>query len=193
MSAQKIHPSRIGFDFDGVIADTAEAFIRIACHQYEYCDIKLDDITHFQVEQCTDMDIEIVNSIFTQILLDSIGSKLMPMPGAINVLEEMAEVASVTVITARTISEPVTQWFQKHMEDSATKNIRLVAMGDHNNKPRFAKELNLTHFIDDRAETCLQLQETGIRSILFSQPWNRSSHHQLPKVNSWEEIRTLCL
>ena len=47
MIAAKIHPAEIGFDFDGVIADTVEAFIRIACEQYAHCGIRPEDITRF--------------------------------------------------------------------------------------------------------------------------------------------------
>ena len=50
MTARPLHPAEIGFDFDGVIADTVEAFIRIACEQYGHCGIRPEDITHFLVE-----------------------------------------------------------------------------------------------------------------------------------------------
>ena len=36
--------NEIGFDFDGVIADTAEAFIRLACSEYGYCGFSRDQI-----------------------------------------------------------------------------------------------------------------------------------------------------
>ncbi len=32
-----IQIEQLGFDFDGVIADTAEAFIRLICTDYNYC------------------------------------------------------------------------------------------------------------------------------------------------------------
>ncbi len=191
MTGIKINPAQTGFDFDGVIADIGEAFLRIACYQYEYCDIRIDDITHFHVEQCTDMNPQIVESIFTQILNDSVGSELKPMPGSIEVLKQMAEIAPVKIITARPIAAPVIHWFEQYMERDTVANIQLVAMGDHDDKARYIKELNLTHFIDDRAETCYQLQEAGIKSILFAQPWNRSHHADIPKVDSWDDIKNL--
>ena len=189
---QKIHPAQIGFDFDGVIADTAEAFIRIACEQYDYCGIELDHITRFEVEECTELNFEIVEEIFTRILHDSVGTQLMPMAGAIRVLEELSIHAPVTIITARPLAEPVHRWMEKHMPSPLIEQIRLVAMGDHDDKARHVRQLNLSHFIDDRAETCQQLEQAGVRSILFSQPWNRS-HTTLPAVQNWEEIRALCL
>ncbi len=189
---QKIHPAQIGFDFDGVIADTAEAFIRIACEQYDYCGIKLEHITRFEVEECTELHYEIVEEIFTSILHDSVGTQLMPMKGAIQVLEELSTHAPITIITARPLADPVHRWMEEHMPSPLINKIRLVAMGDHDDKVRHVHRLDLSHFIDDRAETCKQLEQAGVRSILFSQPWNRA-HNTLPAVQNWEEIRALCL
>ena len=192
MMAPKIHPAEIGFDFDGVIADTVEAFIRIACEQYAHCGIRPEDITDFSVEQCLDMDAGIAESIFLQILQDSVGTGLLPMPGAVQVLGELTGQAQVTIVTARPEAEPVHHWLQTIFPDPVWPHIRVVAMGDHDNKARHIKGLGLTTFIDDRAETCLQLRSAGIRSIVFAQPWNLD-RHDLPTVCSWADIRTLCL
>ncbi len=191
MTAGKLSPAAIGFDFDGVIADTVEAFIRIACEQYDHSDICPEDITHFSVEQCLPMNVGIAESIFLQILKDSVGTGLLPMPGAISVLSELTEMATVTIITARPDADPVHQWLQTFFSDTAYRKIRVVAMGDHDDKARHVKMSGLTAFVDDRAETCLQLSQAGIHSIVFSQPWNRN-RHSLPAVQNWEEIRALC-
>ena len=191
MGAIKIAPAEIGFDFDGVIADTVEAFIRIACEQYSHCDICPEDITHFSVEQCLAMDAGIAEAIFLQILRDSVGTGLLPMPGAIEVLSELAGEAPVTIITARPEADPVQHWLQTIFPAPVWQQMRVVAMGDHDDKARFIRRSGLTTFVDDRAEPCLQLNQAGIHSIVFSQPWNRN-RHTLPAVQSWEEIRALC-
>lgn len=192
MSAARIHPAEIGFDFDGVIADTVEAFLRIACEQYDHCGFRPEDITHFSVEQCLDMEAGIVESIFLQILRDSVGTGLLPMPGAVEVLSELTGRAEVTIITARPEADPVDHWLRTVFPQRVRRQIRVVAMGDHDDKARHIKQLGLSSFVDDRAETCLQLSREGIRSIVFAQPWNRERHN-LPTVRSWEEIRGLCL
>ena len=191
--SEKIDPGRLGFDFDGVIADTAEAFLRLACEKYHRCDIRLEDITCFAVERCLDMDAEIIHSIFMEILLDSVGTGLRPMPGAVEVLGELTEVAPVAVVTARPDPEPVRAWMRTVLPPSTLPRIRIVAMGAHDDKPRHILKHGLTHFIDDRAETCLQLASAGIRPIVFSQPWNRDHRHGLATVSNWREIRALCL
>lgn len=187
----KIHPSRLGFDFDGVVADTAEAFIRLCCEEYDYCSIKLEDITHFEVEQCLNMDPEVVEAVFNSILLDSVAAGLKPMEGAIPVLEEMTACSQVTLVTARPHPEPVQQWVDAVMPDTVSRNIRIVAMGAHDDKPRHVRGHGLECFVDDRAETCHQLMEAGIKPIVFSQPWNRG-RHSFFSVDTWEEIRHLC-
>ena len=188
----KIHPSRLGFDFDGVVADTAEAFIRLCCEDYGYCSIRLEDITHFEVERCLDMDPEIVEAVFTRILLDSVEVRLKPMDGAVQVLEELTAHSQVTLVTARPHPEPVRQWLETVMEESVSRNIHIVAMGAHDDKPRYVRDQGLEYFVDDRAETCYQLMEAGIRPIVFSQPWNRG-RHSFTSVSTWNEIRNLCL
>jgi uncharacterized HAD superfamily protein len=52
----KINPAHIGFDIDGVVADTGGAFIRIAAEEYGINSFTLDDITSFEVIDCLDVD-----------------------------------------------------------------------------------------------------------------------------------------
>jgi 5'(3')-deoxyribonucleotidase len=188
-----IDPSRLGFDFDGVIADTAESFLRIACEDYGLCGFRPEDITRFEVENCLDMPAEIVAAIFRKILEDSLGTGLRPMPGALEVLSELAEKAgTVTVVTARPLLSPVVDWFAHFLPQSVLNVLRVVAMGNHDDKPRHILAQGLHCFIDDRAETCSQLHAAGIQPLVFNQPWNQDCHH-FPVVNSWQEIRGLFL
>lgn len=192
MKHKKIDPGLLGFDFDGVIADTAETFLRIACEEFDLCGIRKEDITDFEVEECLDVPSEIVDTIFTKVLLDSVGTGLKPMAGAIEVLGQLAEIAVVTVVTARPYASPVHDWLDSMFPKSTLPRIRVVAMGAHDDKPRHIHNQELRYFIDDRAETCVQLSQAGIKPFVFCQPWNEK-RHQLPVVNSWQEIRTLCL
>ncbi len=188
---EKINPALLGFDFDGVIADTAEVFIRLACEKYGHCDIRIEDITDFEVDRCLQIAPDIVQAIFLEVMLDSIGTGLQPMPDAVQVLGELTEQAELTVITARKKPEPVQNWFEKYLPPSTCTRIRIIAMGVHDNKSLHIQKAGLTHFIDDRAETCLQLDNAGIGAIVFDHPWNKN-RHQLPTVGSWQQIRNLC-
>jgi len=191
-AAKKMHPAGIGFDFDGVIADTVEAFIRIACEQYGHCGICLEQITHFLVEECLPMDAGLAEAIFLKILRDSVGTGLLPMPGAVEVLGELSRHGRVSIVTARPDAQPVHVWLQTVFPEPVWQRIQVTAVGDHDDKARHIKALGLSAFIDDRAETCMQLHHAGIKAIVFSQPWNQN-RHALPTVRTWAEIRNLCL
>jgi len=187
---EKIRPDSIGFDFDGVVADIGEAFIRLACDNYNYCSISLEDISSFQVEHCIDIPPEIVERIFADILQDSLGTGLKPIPGALETLARLSCVGEVTIITARPELQPVQEWFDFYRPPGSGNNIRLVATGDHDNKEGFIRQCGLHHFIDDRTLTCLQLAEAGLYPIVYTQPWNRNQH-DLPTVANWDEIAEL--
>jgi 5'(3')-deoxyribonucleotidase len=192
MFSAAIDPAQLGFDFDGVIADTAETFLRLACTEYDLCGFDKKDITNFEVEQCLDMPRQMVDDIFTRVLVDSVGTGLKPMPGAVDVLGAISETAEVTVVTARPFARPVHDWLEHVFPQPVLKKIKVVAMGAHDDKSRHIHNLKLRYFIDDRAETCVQLDHDGINSIVFSQPWNEN-RHQLPVVDCWEDIRELCI
>jgi hypothetical protein len=86
----KINPALIGFDIDGVVADTGGAFIRIAGEEYGINSITLEDITSFEVIDCLDVDQGIIEAIFTRLLDDPLSAGLQPMEDAISVLHRWA-------------------------------------------------------------------------------------------------------
>lgn len=187
---RKILPHEIGFDFDGVIADTAAAFVRIACEKHGYCSFTLSDITDFEVENCIDMPSPLVAEIFHTILADSLDSGLQPMTGAVEVLSELAVHAPLTIITARPMRGPVEAWMNHFFPRETQDNVRLIAMGNHDDKLSYIQGHKLKYFVDDRAETCRILADGKITPLVYSHPWNRNGHG-LPTVKDWQEIRAL--
>jgi 5'(3')-deoxyribonucleotidase len=186
----KIQPKSIGFDFDGVIADIGEAFVRLACNDHGYCSIKLEDIKSFQVEHCIDIPTTTVETIFNDILADSLATGLKPLPGAIETLARLSDHSDVIIITARPQIQPVIDWLDHYCLPADREKIKLIATGDHDNKEGYIRTCGLTHFIDDRTLTCLQLAEAGLNPIVFSQPWNQDQHN-LPSVSNWKELYAL--
>lgn len=180
----------IGFDFDGVIADTAETFIRLACSEYGYCSFAAEDITNFELESCLDIPFALVEKIFTDILTDSLGTGLLPIRGALECIEQFSLTSTVNIITARPLQNPVFDWLDHYISKAAGKNIRVVATGDHNDKVRYIHQHKLKYFIDDRLETCHQLVDEKITPFVFTQPWNRD-RHTLQMVADWDEILAL--
>ncbi len=186
----KIHPARLGFDIDGVVADTAEAFLRIARDEYGADGIRLADITEFEAAQCLDMEPEVIDSIFHRLMVDPLAAGLKPMDNAVPVLRELAAVAPLTFVTARPAGGPIIDWLQTMLGPEVLAGSRVEAMGDHDHKAWYIKKLGLDHFVDDRAQTCMQLAREGIQPIVYCQPWNRGRHN-LQSVDDWQAIRSL--
>lgn len=187
-----IDPARIGFDIDGVVADTAEAFIRLARRDYGMLDLTVEDITEFKVEDCLPMAPAAIEEIFNRLLQEPLAVDMQPMPHAMAVLTEMANLAPLTFVTARSHREPIAAWLQTHLGETAFSRCRLTAMGEHDDKAAYIREFGLEFFVDDRARTCQLLNEQGITPIVYEQPWNRGRHN-FTTVNSWLAIRNLCL
>lgn len=189
---KRIDPGLIGFDIDGVVADTAEAFIRLARSDYGVDNISAEDITEFVVEDCLPLDAELIGEIFQRLMVAPIESGLKPVAGAVEVLWDLAGEAPLTFVTARLLKEPIGLWLENVLGNSVFRKARLIAMGDHDGKAEHIRDLGLKYFVDDRAETCMALAKENITPIVFHQPWNRGRHN-LRSVDGWASIRELCL
>lgn len=187
---KKINPKLIGFDIDGVVADTTEAFFRLAQERHGISEFTAAHITDFDVAKCLPINPAIIDSIFATLLEDPIDADLQPMPGSVSVLSSLSRLAPLTFITARPLHAPIANWLKHILGPTIYSRVHLVAMGDHNNKAAYLKDLGLQYFIDDRAETCVALESQGFSPVVFSQPWNQG-RHQLPTVSSWREIEAL--
>ena len=166
---KKINPAHIGFDIDGVVADTGGAFIRIAREEYGLHSISLKDITFYEVVNCLDVDQKIIDDIFTRLHDKPLSSGIQPMEDSIKVLHRLAEETSLTFITARPEKEPIDIW--------------------HNKAP-YIKNLGLRYFVDDRLQTCKRLAGEGITPLVYKQPWNMGDH-DLQTVDNWQDIHAL--
>ena len=190
MHGRAIAIEELGFDFDGVIADTAANFIELACGRYGHCGFTAEQITNFELEHCLDLPPTLVNDIFTEILTDSLATDLQPIDGAIEGIRDFARHGTVTIITARPLLQPVVDWLERYLPSQTCRSLRVVATGDHDDKLRHIRHYGLRYFIDDRAETCLRLAQEEIVPFVFTQPWNAVADG-LQRVSGWEEIREL--
>ena len=187
----RIDPTLIGFDIDGVVADTGGAFIRMARENYGINSISLEDITSFEVIDCLNVDQTVIEEIFFHLLDDPLTAGLQPMEHAVAVLNRFAGAAPLTFVTARPNADPIARWLEYHLPPAAFQKTRLVAMGEHDKKTSYIKELGLQYFVDDRLQTCQMLAAEGLSPYVYDQPWNRNRHN-LPTVNDWQTIEALC-
>ena len=188
---KKINPAHIGFDIDGVVADTGGAFIRIANEEYGLHSLTLKDITYYEVVGSLDVDRKIIDEIFKRLHDEPLSSGIQPMEDAISVLHKYAEHAPLTFVTARPQKKPIAMWLKHFLKPAAHEKMRLVAMGEHDNKTPYIKNLGLKYFVDDRLQTCQKLAREGITPLVYNQPWNMNGH-DLQTVDNWQAIHALC-
>ena len=113
------------------------------------------------------------------------------MEDALNVLHKFAEHTPLTFVTARPEKEPIATWLKHFLKQAVYREMKLVAMGVHDNKAPYIKNLGLKYFVDDRLQTCKKLASEGITPLVYNQPWNKDDH-DLQTVNNWQDIHALC-
>ncbi len=188
----RVEPGAIGFDIDGVVADTTEAFLRVLDTKYGISGISAADIVEFDVCQCLDIDPELVEGAFAVLLANPLAAEMRPLPGAVSVLQCLGRQAPLTFITARPRRRPIADWLSHILGRETFQSCNLIAMGDHDDKARHIRQAGLDYFVDDRYETCVELEtQEDITPLVFTQPWNKGRHH-LRRVSSWLEIAELC-
>jgi uncharacterized HAD superfamily protein len=180
----------IAFDIDGVVADTMEAFIRVARIEFGIKNLTKEQITSYWLEDCLSLDPEIVEAIVQRLLDDPLGVQLSPLPGARAALGTLASHGRLTFVTARPTREPIERWLGTLVPNAVSEDLRVIATGRHAAKAGVLRELGLSYFVEDHLDTCRELCEQGINAIVFDQPWNRD-YTPFCRVDSWDEILDL--
>jgi uncharacterized HAD superfamily protein len=185
-----VTPADIAFDIDGVFANTMSLFLEIAHSDYGINHIRYEDITTYFLEECLDIDPEIIRVIINRILEGEFEPELKPINGSVKVLSEIGETHPLLFVTARPQLSIVKEWVHR-MLPVRPSDIEVIATGTFEGKVDVLNARGVRYFVEDCLAVCHMLSEHGITPILFSQPWNRSSNHPFREVSSWAEIRAL--
>src|SRR5208283_5808642 len=169
-----IDPCLVAFDIDGVVADTMAVFVRLAHERYGLTNPSKQDMLCYNLYECLGLQKEIIDDLIRLTLDDRHTMEIPPVPGAPEVLMELAGVAPLRFITARVWSESITQWLFTILPGVPREKITVIASGAPETKLDILNELQIRYFVDDRIETCRRLKEAGIEPLLFDQPWNRN-------------------
>lgn len=185
----KIDPEKVAFDIDSVFADTMTLFLEIARRDFGINNIRYENITEYYLEDCLDIDPDVVTAIINSIIEDNSGIELMPMEGAVDTLVKVGAIAPLLFVTARPRLEPIKKWVWKTLLVDPSR-IEVIATGSFEGKVEILKTRGVAYFIEDRLETCFHLRANDITPILFSHPWNQKPH-PFHTVRNWTEIETL--
>ncbi len=185
-----IDPAAMAFDIDGVIADTMTLFLEIARDEFNINGLRYEDIVCYDLIDCLNMDLDIIESVVAKILNGDHRAVLKPIAGAREVLARIAMNHSpVVFVTARPHLGPLNEWLTEVLALNPA-GCDVVATGAHEGKAKALLERNISCFVDDRLETCFALRDAGIMPVLYKQPWNRKPH-PFVEVASWRELETL--
>ena len=185
-----VAPQSIAFDIDGVIADTMRLFLDIAADEFGISGIRYEDITCYELEDCIDMDPGMIDAVIRRLLDGGYRSRLNPLPGAAPVLQRLARCCGrLLFVTARPHVGPIEDFIRDILSDEAHA-FDIVATGSFEAKSEVLQRRCITHFVEDRLETCFSLNASGITPVLFAQPWNRKPHPFI-EVSNWRQIDEL--
>ena len=182
-----IDPEQLAFDIDGVIADTMHLFIDILRDHYHIDTIRYEDITEYRLDQCLELDEEVLMGAVKLLLDGGYRATLKAMPGAGKVLRRIGKTTGrILMVTARPDAELIDQWMRGVL-DGEHRNSKIIATGSHEAKTEILLDHNIRWFVEDRLATCKLLRAAGIEPILFKQPWNRKPNTFI-QIESWQEL-----
>lgn len=187
----KIKPQNIAFDIDGVFIDVMSLFIEIAEKDYNIRNIKLDDITGYMLEECLNIEAELVNEIIDKIIDQEHDFEIKAIDFSAEILRKIANASGeILFITARPKIGHIREWIADQLYPFDADKIEIVATGSFEAKAEVLISKNKKYFLEDRLETCFDLHKAGISPVLYKQPWNRKPHPFI-EVASWKELDRL--
>lgn len=185
-----IDPRSVAFDIDSVIADTMALFLDIARDEHRINNLKYEDITAYDLSACLNISAAVIEAIVNRIQDGGYRAPLKPIAGAPEVLAKVGRCHSpLLLVTARPYPGPIGDWVNEYLPLHPSE-VEIVATGSFDDKVDVLTERNISHFVEDRLETCFALGAAGVTPILFRQPWNRRQH-PFTEVGSWQELESL--
>ncbi|MFA5779555.1 MAG: hypothetical protein WC947_05425 [Elusimicrobiota bacterium] len=176
----------IGTDLDGVIADSDPVY-RFFIKKFLGRELKREDVTSFFYEDCLGISVEEMNRVWDFFNEEKGWEKIEPVAGAIECLNKFASKNKIFVVSSRPVFlEKVTKdWLDKYKV-----NYDKLILTDGQPKLNVIKNLNITHFIEDRLDYAQDMAKAGIKVLLFDYPWNQHSEKQLNlfRVENWGDI-----
>jgi len=184
-----IAPQEIAFDIDGVFADTMRLFIDIVRKEYGITHVAYTDITRYYLEECLDLQPDIITAVIKGILQGDYQPDLQPIEGSCSVLSSLNAQSPLLFVTARPTASPIKEWVCEMLPDS-TFPVEVVATGALEAKAGVLKERRISYFVEDCLDVCYELDQQGIAPLVFCQPWNRFPH-PFQEIRSWNELKGL--
>ena len=85
-------------------------FIDIAKEEYKIDNLRYEDISRYYLEECIDLNPEIIGEIITKILDGKHNAPLKPIDGSAQVLTRLGRSGRLLFVTARPYLGPIHDW-----------------------------------------------------------------------------------
>lgn len=180
---------RWGFDIDSVVGDLSAILERVAWEEFGVR-VSRSQFTDFHLENCLPFEADFILRWISAALEPRWTLQMEPYPGAVEVLREISQFQPLYFVTARPDSQSVSLWLQEKLTGVPKQSIHVKAVGIWESKLPSLRQWNITHFVEDRLETCEILAGEGIVPIVFEQPWNLRSH-PWQSVKDWDQLMGL--
>ena len=183
---------KIGIDLDEVIVDFMDALLKFYYEKTgrlhkkeEFLENKWWPVWGITREEA----IKITDEFHETHIL----AEVKPIKNAVKHIQELlTKEDELFVITARPsrFQKKAEEWINHHLE---TNKIKVFPAGDFYkgqaaNKAEICNEQGIKIMLEDSGDTALECADSGIKVLLFDQPWNKDIHHEnIVRVNGWEE------
>lgn len=189
-----IDPGALAFDIDGVVADTMALFVRLAHEKYGLTNLSKQDMLCYNLYDCLGLEKQIIDDLIQLTLDPEHTPQILPIPGAPEVLTQLAQTAPLRFITARTTADSIAQWVFSTLPSVPPSRITVIASGSPESKLGILQQLGIRYFVEDRLETCKHLKQAGIEPLLFEQPWNRDEPAPgFIRISDWMQLKECML
>lgn len=194
---------RIGFDVDDVLINSVDVVVELNNRLYgsflqrhQWYDMTIADV--WKVPTARD----IAGRVDELIRHPEYRQKIRAIDGSLEALRGLVDHYEVFAITGRPAElRAETVWvldqcFPGLFSDETLHMTNFKAVDGHvvgkRNKLDVARELALTHFVDDLPTHANLLAEGGVKTVLFNDDyaWGEGEHHpDIVRVSSWQELK----
>jgi len=127
---------------------------------------------------------------FWDLYYEEIMKNVKPKDDAIEIINKLSKNNNIIIITARwdredkSIEKITQNWFEKYKI-----KYNKIFLG-HQDKRQIVKENNIEIFIDDNFQTCKQISELNVRTLLMDTRLNKNiEDSNMERVFSWKDIK----
>ncbi|MDP2652347.1 MAG: hypothetical protein Q8O94_04370 [bacterium] len=191
----------VGIDLDDVLALTNEALARFHNSKYGTA-YTSDQVTSWETSFKTIWGVSDEEKArrIDEFLYSEEHMRMLPMPGAKDVIQKLGERYKLVIITARTrtAEHETRKWIGQHFPALADE-IFFADAKDYStkqSKEALCRTLGVNVLVDDAAHQMDRVAPCVSIALLFNRPWNRSFEPQaknVRRVHTWEDIQRILL